>query len=188
MLSPFRRWYAVVSCLIALASLTPGAQSQTTPNLVFTWHNDNNRTGRYLNENMLTPTPDQPGTVTQTSFGLLFQYPVQGQVYAQPLAVSNLHTTGCTNGCNVVFIATEDDWLYAFNVDSSSTTPLWSIDLASKVPPFAGQHASYVDCNTINPPCTSTGVIYPHVGVTGTPVISSTSITPGMPTPTSSTW
>ncbi|HTO99845.1 MAG TPA: hypothetical protein VMJ64_00620, partial [Anaerolineales bacterium] len=49
---------------------------------VLTWHNDIGRTGQYLNESILTPT-----TVTQNSFGLLFQYPVQGQVYAQPLAV-----------------------------------------------------------------------------------------------------
>jgi hypothetical protein len=113
MLSPLRRWYAVVSCLIALALLTPSAQAQI-PDPVWTWHNDIGRTGQYLHERTLTPTSLTTCNPTPC-FGLLWQYPVEGQVYAQPLAIPNLSdVANCSGTCNVVFIATQRDKLYAF--------------------------------------------------------------------------
>jgi hypothetical protein len=153
----------------SLILLTYNAYPQTI-NPVWTWHNDNNRTGRYLSETALTPSlVGTPG-----KFGLLRQWnTISGQVYAQPVAVPNLHTTNCPNGCNVVFIATEEDMLYAFDGDSPNSTLLWSIDLASKAV-LNGQAGTYVHCQDLQPPCVGNGVISPSIGVTGTPVISTT--------------
>src|SRR5947207_122301 len=49
---------------------------------VLTWHNDNTRQGLNANETVLTPS-----NIGNATFGKLFSYPVQGQVYAQPLYV-----------------------------------------------------------------------------------------------------
>ena len=139
--------------------LTYSAEAQN----VTTWHNDNYRTGWQQNETTLTQS-----SVSQNSFGKVFQLNVQGGVFAQPLALSAVSgVSSCSGACNVVFIATEQDMLYAFNADYIGTqTPsaLWSLDLAGAV------GGSYLDCTAALPPC-APGVIYPDVGVTGTPVI-----------------
>ncbi len=43
-------------------------------------------------------------------------FAVQGQVYAQPLYVPGLNIGGTNH--NVLFVATEHDQVYAFDVDS----------------------------------------------------------------------
>lgn len=130
---------------------------------VTTWHNDVWRTGRQLAETTLTPAL----VGTNNAFGWLWKYSVQGAVYAQPLAVKTVASSHCRHStpCNMVFIATEQDLLYAFDADdASNTAPLWVTDLAAK----AG--GTFVDCSYLVPPC-HPGVIYPAIGVTGTPVI-----------------
>jgi len=131
---------------------------------VTTWHYDNCRTGWQQNETLLNTT-----TVNQQGFGKIMQYNVQGAVYAQPLALYQVSGSpkcpgGVNQPCNMVFVATEEDMLYAFNADYITQTPsaLWSLNLA----PTGG---TYLDCTVNNtPPC---GAIKPYMGVTGTPVI-----------------
>ena len=148
--------------LLVLASLTLMSYGQN----VTTWHNDINRTGWQPNETILT----QSNVGAPHQFGLLWQWPVTGYVFAQPLAVTLSQSVGtCSKPCSLVFVATEEDMLYAFNAASSSTNSIWSRDLAAYV------GGSPVTCSELPPnvpydPCSS-GLLGPYVGVTGTPVI-----------------
>ncbi len=86
---------------------------------VTTYHNDNLRTGQNTNETTLTTS-----NVTSSQFGKRVTYPVDGQVYAQPLLSPKRHNQGNTH--NVVYVATENDSVYAFDADqTSAVAPLW---------------------------------------------------------------
>lgn len=126
---------------------------------VLTYHNDFARTGQNTNETILTPA-----NVNTNSFGKLFAYPVDGQIYAQPLYVSGLAIPG-QGVHNVVIVATMHDSVYAFDADSNSGATggvLWQVNLGtSAVMPnndFGNRYGDYHD-------------IRPEVGIIGTPVI-----------------
>ncbi len=126
---------------------------------VLTYHNDFYRTGQNTNETVLTPA-----NVNTNTFGLLFAYPVDGQIYGQPLYVSGLSIPG-QGTHNVVFVATMHDSVYAFDADSNMGTNgglLWHVSLGtSAVTPnsdFGNRYGAYHD-------------IRPEVGIVGTPVI-----------------
>jgi chitodextrinase len=122
---------------------------------VFTWHNDNVHTGANLSETILTPA-----NVRQSTFGKLFSYPVDGQLYTQPLYVPNVAIPGMGT-FNVVYVATQHDSVYAFDADGLATTSLW--------------HVSFVNGTTVTTvPSADTGEccdIAPEIGITSTPVI-----------------
>jgi hypothetical protein len=123
---------------------------------VFTQHNDTARTGQNLNETVLTTT-----NVTSSKFGRIFSYPVDGQIYAQPLYVPNV-TIPNQGVHNVLYVATENDSLYAFDADGLTPNILWQL---SFINPGNG-------ITTIN--CIAAGIVcnvYPITGITSTPVI-----------------
>ncbi|HET9920326.1 MAG TPA: hypothetical protein VFQ30_10830 [Ktedonobacteraceae bacterium] len=125
---------------------------------VLTHHNDNARTGANLNEAILNTS-----NVNSQQFGKLFEYPVDGHVYAQPLYVSGV-TMANGNTHNVLYVATMHNTVYAFDADNPNTrkTPLWSKSLGPSISlpdPDIGPNASYHD-------------IAMEVGILSTPVIS----------------
>jgi hypothetical protein len=142
------------------ATLTGGSTPPPPSPLVnvLTQHNDNFRTGQNTQEALLTPA-----NVNSGQFGKLFSLAVDGQVYAQPLYVSNLAIAGGTH--NVVFVATEHDSVYAFEADSGAQ--LWKasmVDGAHGVPSGTSEttiNSADVQCDDINP----------QYGITATPVI-----------------
>lgn len=113
---------------------------------MLTFHNDDVRDGANLNETVLNTS-----NVNSQQFGKLFALPVDAQVYAQPLYLPNLTIGGVRH--NVVFVATENDTVYAFDADGLSDSPLWRQHLGTPLP--------------IND---SEG-IKPLLGITATPVI-----------------
>jgi hypothetical protein len=150
----------MMSAPLAVAQAPPCPAGEAN---VTTQHNDTCRTGWQQYESKLSPS-----TVSQSTFGLLWQYPVYGAVFAQPLVYHTQESIGTENtcsNCDVVFIADEMDYVYAFEADSpaSSETPLWSVDVA--VYPITEW-----SCITIILPCNK-GVVGPYMGITGTPVI-----------------
>jgi uncharacterized protein YjdB len=119
-----------------------------------TWHVDNNRSGLNPNETSLTPT-----NVGSSTFGKLFSYLVDGYAYAEPLLMSNI-TIGSAKH-NVLYVATENDSVYAFDADNYGTgAPLWQVSLLSPgETPLTG------------------ATVRPVQGVTSTPVIDPSSNT-----------
>src|ERR1700730_2062288 len=97
---------------MALCSVLPGSPHAQVN--VTTYHNDNARTGQNTQETILTPA-----NVNSAQFGKLFSVSVDGQVYAQPLYLSNVNIGGGTH--NVLYVATEHDSLYAIDADKRKT-------------------------------------------------------------------
>jgi hypothetical protein len=101
--------------------------------------------------------------VSNSTFGKLFSCPVDGEVYAQPLYMANLAIGGGTH--NTIFVATENDSVYAFDADTSPCMQRWTVSLLNGGVP-------------VNPADTGeTGDINKKIGITGTPVIEPVSQT-----------
>ncbi len=115
---------------------------------VLTYHNDDVRDGANVSETVLNTS-----NVNQRQFGKLFTLPVDAQVYAQPLYLPNVTIGGIRH--NLVFVATENDTVYAFDGDGLSDSPLWRQHLGTAVP-VNDQEG-----------------VKPLLGITSTPVIDS---------------
>jgi hypothetical protein len=89
---------------------------------IYTYHVDLARDGVNAREFALTTT-----NVNTKAFGKLFSCTVDGAVFAQPLWVANLTVGGARH--NVVFVATGQDSLYAFDADRSPCLQLWHVSL-----------------------------------------------------------
>jgi len=133
---------------------------------VLTYHNDNSRDGINAQEYALTTSNVKPAT-----FGKLFSCQVDGAVYAQPLWVANVTISGVKH--NVVIVATEHDGLYAFDADASPCLTLWQKSLIDNTHGGTSGEVAVPGTNV----GAGTGDLRPEVGITGTPVIDSTSNT-----------
>jgi len=155
-------------CLLLLSTLTviasgyanskPSKSNAPDPSRsarvsVLTYHNDNFRTGLNSNETILTPA-----NVNPKQFGKIGTLSVKGTVDAEPLYVSGLTIDGKSH--DVIFVATEDDMVYAF--DAANDTQLWATSALAK---FPGETPS--DDHR----CPQ---VYPVIGITSTPVIDLT--------------
>ncbi|HSY12375.1 MAG TPA: hypothetical protein VK976_09315 [Verrucomicrobiae bacterium] len=132
-----------VSAAVSVINAPQGSVS------MLTYHNDDVRDGVNSNESTLNAT-----NVNPQQFGKLDALQVDAQVYAQPLYLPNLTIGGVQH--NVVFVATENDTVYAFDADGLSDSALWKQHL--------GTPLSINDDEGISP----------QLGITSTPVIDST--------------
>ncbi len=143
----------IAAWLAAAAALVPLALHAQVN--VLTNRYDAQRTGANLSETTLTAA-----NVNPTQFGRLYAYAVDGAVYAQPLYMSGVVIAGTPR--NVLYVATMNDKVYAFDADSPSSTPLWMKDFTS--PPAV----TAVPVTDITPPNRN---MVGNVGIQGTPVI-----------------
>ncbi|MGH9827005.1 MAG: putative Ig domain-containing protein, partial [Blastocatellia bacterium] len=144
--------------VMAAASFLPSGTGGGTGSTVsvLTYHNDLARTGQNLNETNLTPA-----NVNTATFGKKFTDPVDGFIYAQPLYMPNLAVSG-KGTHNAVFVATENDTVYAFDADASGS-PLWQTSLL-----LPGEQPLAITDYDSTGGCTD---LITTTGVTGTPVI-----------------
>jgi len=120
---------SITQCGIPLVLATLVAHAAIAQTSVLTQDYDMGRSGANLGETILAPS-----NVSSATFGKLFTYPVDEEVFAQPLYIPNLFIRGSAH--NVVFVATMGNTVYAFDADSqvTSTAPLWSVNLGAAVP------------------------------------------------------
>ncbi len=118
-------------CLLSANSLL---NAQTS---IITAQFDNSRTAANLAESALNTTNVGPST-----FGKVGTFPVDGDVYAQPLYVHGEQINGATR--NVLYVATMHNSLYAFDADNPGAGPLFHVSLGTSVPAqLAGTCPSY---------------------------------------------
>lgn len=127
------------------APVTVSVASSAAVNIP-TFHVAADRSGLNSGETSLNPTNVKPG-----SFGKLFSDTIAGYAYGEPLVMSNVSIGGAVH--NVLYVATEQDNVYAFDADHAGA-PLWQISLLkSGETPLTG------------------AAIAPYEGVTSTPTI-----------------
>jgi hypothetical protein len=137
-------------CMLVL--LTLFALSEAAAQNVLTYHNDNARTGQNLAETILNTS-----NVNVSTFGKLFVLAADGKVDAEPLYLANV-TIGAAPH-NVVYVATENDSVYAYDADNG--TLLWHVSaLASGETPSDDRNC---------------GQVTPTIGITSTPAIDPSS-------------
>jgi hypothetical protein len=150
------------SHIVKAVNIANTKQSASVPIVVsgytgtVTHHNDTFRTGQNNSEAALTT-----GNVTPAQFGKLFSYNVDGQIYGEPLWVPNVNVNGVYH--NVVFVATQNDSVYAFDADNATLypNPLWQMSFVNPPGITAIPQADIEKGLDISP----------KIGITATPVI-----------------
>ena len=149
---------------VALAGFARGTFAQTpTAVPVLTWRYDLTHAGQNTQETVLTPE-----NVNVSTFGKLFSLSVDSTVYAQPLYVPNL-AMGDGLKHNVLFVATENDSIYAFDADSNggaNANPIWQISLLNAA------HGAGAGATAVPWKDTGSPDVAPTIGITGTPTIN----------------
>lgn len=149
----------VAGAVLCAAASCAAAQAPTAVP-VPTWRYDLTHSGANTKETELTPA-----NVASSAFGKLFALPVDDRVFAQPLYIPNLKMSdGQTH--NVLFVATENDSIYAFDADVKGS-PIWKISLLTAAY-GAASGATPVPQADVAP----SEDIGPNIGITGTPAIN----------------
>ena len=170
------RRFLLLLVLSALAAPSSGQTPTSTPDAVWTQHNDSQRTGAYLGEKKLSPKTVRPG-----KFHLLATLPVSDCVYAQPLYIPKVERPDGAP-VNMVFVATVDDQVYAFDADhfSGGGKLLWKTrvyDPAVEVPTNSNDFPCQAYSGAIQVPVGGLGTFAKNIGkkgnigIMGTPVI-----------------
>ncbi len=146
-------WLVLALWVAAVTLTAPKCWGQTS---VLTQDYDNARSGANLSETILSPSSVAVGT-----FGHLFSFAVDEEIFTQPLYMPNVTINGAAH--NVVFVSTNGNSVYAFDGDDpgQAATPLWETTLGTPIP-----SSRYFF---------SAG--FAHVGIFGTPVIDPASQT-----------
>ncbi len=116
---------------------------------------DNSRTNANLHEKTLSPQ-----NVNSKQFGKLGAFKVDGAVYAQPLFLPSVEIPG-KGTHDVLYVATEHDSVYAFDINRPGDPPLWQVSFLDKSRNVTPLSEGDVQCFFIRP----------EVGITSTPVI-----------------
>jgi uncharacterized protein (TIGR03437 family) len=139
-----RGYIPLVACLPFLVWISAAQINVPTANY------DNYRTNSNPNETILTPATVASG------FGKVGGFPVDGQIFAQPLYISGVQMLG-VGAKNVVYVATMNDSVYAIDADApGATSPLWQVSLGN--PATTSVLPDAMDIN-------------PRIGILSTPVI-----------------
>ena len=126
---------------------------------VWTYHNDNARTG--LNDLETTLTPNLLRGNQQ--FGETWSAPLDGQPYAQPLILADVPMPN-NSTYDLVIVATQHNSVYAFDATGGpSRTPVWVFRGAETMPPVSSPRTGPNPLRAYD--------IVPEIGITGTPVI-----------------
>jgi len=132
----------------ATLALTVQATSAAAPPDVTTYHYDIARDGLNEQETILTPA-----NVNSTQFGKVGFDSVDGKVDAEPLYLAGVNAGGSVR--NVLYVATENDSVYAFDADTGAQ--IWQASVIGSGETPSDDH--------------SCAQISPEIGITATPVI-----------------
>jgi hypothetical protein len=143
--------------VLLTATLSAAAHAQSVN--VSTWQYGTERTGQNTSETTLTQA-----NVNKTHFGKICSAQLDGQVFAQPLVVTNVNFNG--NGAKTVaYVVTQNDSLYA--IDATNCSVLQSVvhisnqqSSASICPPGDGSSTIYNVCDLTMLGVTSSGSTY----------------------------
>jgi hypothetical protein len=145
------------------------------PSGVLTQHNDAQRTGRKVDEEILSA---DNVTTTNSSFGVQFDLgPLDGNEYGQPLYVPQVLMAIDGAYHNVVVVATGHNSVYAFDADTGAQ--LWYnpfVDAGYWSVPAPNPDLNDLGPNNGASRCGSN--ISPEIGITSTPVVDTTTTPP----------
>jgi len=148
--------------ITATSGSISGSANLTVIPAVVTYLYDATRAGANTYESTLTTA-----NVNSATFGKKFSLPVDGAIYAQPLYVPNVAIPG-KGTHNVLFVATANDSLYAFDADSNTgnnSTPLWQVSMLDTA------HGAAVGARVVSSSDVACGDISPNYGITSAPTI-----------------
>jgi hypothetical protein len=108
------------------------------------------------NESILAAT-----TISNSGMTVAARSDLLGVVYAQPLYLSQVTINGVAK--NVLYVATEENYVYAYDESNFAGTPLWTANLNN-----TALNETAIPDSQLPGGCSN---ITPEVGITGTPVI-----------------